>query len=134
MRPSNTGRVLINRNDARVAVVPSVRGEACYVAELESIPFLTGCVQDFPESGVMFTYSRSEVMPSILMGLAADDVSSIEVETSDGERHQLSVENGAVWWQAPSSALDIESATITRSGSRYVERDVFRPATPPKVD
>lgn len=115
---ASAGAVLLDRDGTRISVIPTTRGDLCYVASTGDLPDAGGCIQEFPDSGVVVSMQAftGGDMPDQVRGLTLDDVESVVVVTSDGERHEVAVDNGAFTWTARDPAQRLDHVESTRGG------------------
>jgi hypothetical protein len=102
---ASNGAVLLDEDGVRVSVIPTSRGDLCYVTSTGDVPDSGGCIQEFPDSGIvasMQAFTGGE-LPDQVRGLALDDVESVTVITASGAHHELDVSNGAFAWTGASA-------------------------------
>ncbi len=108
----------------RIGVVPTTSGTLCYLVEERARTTYQACGEDFAPDGTAAAYTTGAGDPISLIGLVADDVTSVSLVTDDGATHEVRIIDGAIAWYAPAD-VRIVSLTTVRAGERHVETDRF---------
>ena len=110
-----SGKVLVDTTDGRIAAAATDRGDVCYVASFNKQVMGGTCVPSLPSSGVALSqvggFDRH-----FLLGITATDVDSITVETQDGKSHPAAVKGGAFVWSAAAGESEPETLVVERNG------------------
>lgn len=126
LRGPELGKTLIDNEAGRgLNVIPDEEGNLCLtmstIGQLNSV----SCFPALPASGVQLNVHYATGEPIVLFGLATDGVTAISVETSDGDRHEIAIENQAFVWSAPSAATKVTAVETVRFGQVTREDGAF---------
>lgn len=124
---TSSGRTISFGSSKLLAVVPTNAGALCFHADDTSrdgdAVAICGGASGFNPNGIAAVYTTGPAATR-LAGPVANDVTAVELKTSDGLTHDLDVSSGAIWWSGPGGS-QVDSMTVTRAGEPFVETKLF---------
>lgn len=129
LAPIDKSRVVVDdKRVGRLVAVPSLDGkEMCFLHTSSSVGLGTGgCTDRMPPHGVISSGGWVSDVGFLFSGFAADDVSRIDIRTTDGKLHQVTLVENAFSW---ASDLAPTEYIVTRRDRTFTER--LHDMTPP---
>ena len=114
----STGRVLLDDpNVARLAGVASERGDVCVAHSFDSKPIDSTCFQKIRDENGTALVSGYDGDSKYIFGIYAPDVTSISVQTDDGEISKASMSGNVFAWR--NAAATPAKLIVVRDGTTF---------------